>query len=153
MPPSLVTPLATDKTMQDEFQPVRYDIHHSSGSEVFEPDEMGRFVGYTDFLAARSSRDHWKGKAARWEAEAKSQENVIQNLERLLKESYAEADTLRASILNAKADVKRLTSIIDLNTDDKGRDLRALTEENARLRERLQCLGEPLTAPLTRYQR
>jgi len=112
--------------MQDDFQPVRYDTHHSSGSEVFEPDEMGRFVGYTDFLAARSSRDHWKGKAARWEAEAKSQENVIQNLERLLNDAYAEGERLRA-------DVKRLTSIIDHNTDDKGRELRALTEENIRL--------------------
>ena len=126
-PPSLDTRLATDNTtMQDDFQPVRYDTHHSSGSEVFEPDEMGRFVGYTDFLAARSSRDHWKGKAARWEAEAKSQENVIQNLERLLNDAYAEGERLRA-------DVKRLTSIIDHNTDDKGRELRALTEENIRL--------------------
>ena len=126
-PPSLDTRLATDNTtMQDDFQPVRYDTHHSSGSEVFEPDEMGRFVGYTDFLAARSSRDHWKGKAARWEAEAKSQENVIHNLERLLNDAYAEGERLRA-------DVKRLTSIIDHNTDDKGRELRALTEENIRL--------------------
>lgn len=32
-----------------------------------------------------------------------------------------------------KADVKRLTSIIDINTDDKGRNLLALTNENARL--------------------
>lgn len=132
--------------MQDEFEPIRYDTHHASGEERFEPSQNGRFVGYTDFLAARGSRDHWKGKAGRWEAEAKSQENVIQNLERLLNDAYAEAERLRA-------DVKRLTSIIDINTDDKGRDLRSVTDENARLRERLQCLGEPLTAPLTRYQR
>lgn len=144
MPPSLVTPLATDKTMQDDFQPVRYIISGYDASKDANPS--GDLVAYTDFLAARSSRDHWKGKAARWEAEAKSQESVIQHLEVSISQSCKEVERLRA-------DVKRLTSIIDLNTDDKGRDLRALTEEVARLRERLQCLGEPLTAPLTRYQR
>lgn len=112
--------------MQDDFTPTRFDLHHSSGEGRIEPSEQGSYVGYTDFLVARHSRDHWKSKASRWEAEAKQQELCIQNVEKLLVDAYAECEALRA-------DVKRLTSIIDLNTDDKGRDLRKLTEDGERL--------------------
>lgn len=112
--------------MQDDFTPTRFDLHHASGEGRIEPDDYGMFVGYTDFLVARQSRDHWKSKAERWEAEAKNQERCIQNVENLLCEAHKESEALRA-------DIKRLTSIIDLNTDDKGRDLRKLTEDGERL--------------------
>lgn len=130
--------------MNDDFTPVRYDIFFASGSAEQKPHDEGRLVYYSDFLVAKQSRDHWKGKAHRWEAEAKSQENVIQNLDRLLHDAYAEADKLRA-------DVRRLSSIIDLNTDDTGRNLRQVTDENIRLRERLACLGEPVVGNLNLY--
>lgn len=130
--------------MTDDFTPVRYDIFFASGSAEQKPHDEGRLVYYSDFLVAKQSRDHWKGKAHRWEAEAKSQENVIQNLDRLLHDAYAEADKLRA-------DVRRLSSIIDLNTDDTGRNLRQVTDENIRLRERLACLGEPVVGNLNLY--
>jgi predicted RNase H-like nuclease (RuvC/YqgF family) len=93
------------------------------------------FVGYTDFLVARQSRDHWKSKAERWEAEAKSQERCIQNVENLLVEAHKESEALRA-------DIKRLTSIIDLNTDDKGRDLVALTQRNGELIQMLAHIND-----------
>jgi hypothetical protein len=112
--------------MQDDFTPVRYDLHHASGEGLIQPDDQGLYVGYTDFLTARHSRDHWKGKASRWEAEAKQQEACIQNVEKLLCDAYKECEALRA-------DVKRLTSIIDHNTDDKGRDLRQANEDIVRL--------------------
>ena len=133
MPPSLDTRSVTaNTTMTDDFIPSRYDVMFSSGTGEMKPHDEGRLVYYSDFLIAKQSREHWKGKAARWEAEAKSQENVIQNLDRLLHDAYAESERLRA-------DVKRLTSIIDHNTDDKGRDLRAAHEENIRL---LQVLAD-----------
>lgn len=112
--------------MQDDFTPTRFDLHHSSGEGRIEPSEQGSYVGYTDFLVARHSRDHWKSKASRWEAEAKQQELCIQNVEKLLCDAYKECEALRA-------DVKRLTSIIDLNTDDNGRDLRQVSENTNRL--------------------
>ena len=118
--------------MQDDFTPTRFDLHHSSGEGRIEPDDYGMFVGYTDFLVARQSRDHWKSKASRWEAEAKQQELCIQNVEKLLVEAHKECEALRA-------DVKRLTSIIDLNTDDKGRDLNRATLDAIRL---IKAMGE-----------
>lgn len=125
--------------MQDDFTPVRYDIHHASGEATLTQHGEGRFVGYSDFLVAFQSREHWKGKASRWEAEAKSQELCIQNVENLLCESHKECESLRAEVVRLQADVKRLTSIIDHNTSDEGRDLRSLTEENIRL---LQVLAD-----------
>lgn len=119
--------------MQDDFTPIRYDIHHASGEGRIEPSEGGMYVGYLDFLVARQSRDHWKSKAERWLGEAQNQERCIQNVEGLLTESYKEVETLRAEVARLQADVKRLTSIIDLNTDDKGRDLNRLSEDGERL--------------------
>lgn len=137
--------------MTDDFTPVRYDIFFASGTAEQKTHPEGRFVYYSDFLVARQSRDHWKGKASRWEAEAKSQETVIQNLDRLLHDAYAEQDKLRAECVRLTKTEKRLTSIIDCNTDDTGRDLRQVTEENIRLRERLACLGEPVVGSLSLY--
>ena len=119
--------------MQDDFTPIRYDLHHASGEGRIEPSEGGMYVGYLDFLVARQSRDHWKSKAERWLGEAQNQERCIQNVEGLLTESYKEVETLRAEVARLQADVKRLTSIIDLNTDDKGRDLNRLSEDGERL--------------------
>jgi hypothetical protein len=119
--------------MQDDFTPIRYDLHHASGEGRIEPSEGGLYVGYLDFLVARQSRDHWKSKAERWLGEAQNQERCIQNVEGLLTESYKEAETLRAEVARLQADVKRLTSIIDLNTSDDGRDLVALTQRNGEL--------------------
>jgi response regulator RpfG family c-di-GMP phosphodiesterase len=137
--------------MTDDFTPVRYDIFFASGTAEQKTHPEGRFVYYSDFLVARQSRDHWKGKASRWEAEAKSQETVIQNLDRLLHDAYAESDKLRAECVHLTATEKRLSSIIDLNTDETGRNLRQVTEENIRLRERLACLGEPVVGSLSLY--
>ncbi len=130
--------------MQDDYTPVRYDIHHSSGEATLNHHPEGRFVCYTDFLVAKQSREHWKGKVARWEGEAKSQEIVVQNLERLLNDAYKDTDNARTHIgrLNLEIDrlngeVKRLTSIIDHNTSDEGRNLKQVTEENIRLRQML----------------
>ena len=123
--------------MQDDYTPVRYDIHHSSGEATLNHHPEGRFVCYTDFLVAKQSREHWKGKVARWEAEAKSQEIVIQNLERLLNDAYKDTDKARTEIGRLNGEVKRLTSIIDHNTSDEGRDLKQVTEENIRLRQML----------------
>jgi hypothetical protein len=123
--------------MQDDYTPVRYDIHHSSGEATLNHHPEGRFVCYTDFLVAKQSREHWKGKVARWEAEAKSQEVVIQNLERLLNDAYKDTDKARTEIGRLNGEVKRLTSIIDHNTSDEGRDLKQVTEENIRLRQML----------------
>jgi hypothetical protein len=123
--------------MQDDYTPVRYDIHHSSGEATLNHHPEGRFVCYTDFLVARQSREHWKSKVARWEGEAKSQEIVIQNLERLLNDAYKDTDKARTEIGRLNGEVKRLTSIIDHNTSDEGRDLKQVTEENIRLRQML----------------
>lgn len=123
--------------MQDDYTPVRYDIHHSSGEATLNHHPEGRFVCYTDFLVAKQSREHWKGKVARWEAEAKSQEIVVQNLERLLNDAYKDTDKARTEIGRLNLEVKRLTSIIDHNTSDEGRDLKQVTEENIRLRQML----------------
>jgi hypothetical protein len=123
--------------MQDDYTPVRYDIHHSSGEATLNHHPEGRFVCYTDFLVAKQSREHWKGKVARWEGEAKSQEIVIQNLERLLNDAYKDTDKARTEIGRLNLEVKRLTSIIDHNTSDEGRDLKQVTEENIRLRQML----------------
>ena len=123
--------------MQDDYTPVRYDIHHSSGEATLNHHPEGRFVCYTDFLVAKQSREHWKGKVARWEGEAKSQEIVIQNLERLLNDAYKDTDKARTEIGRLNLEVKRLTSIIDHNTSDEGRNLKQVTEENIRLRQML----------------
>lgn len=123
--------------MQDDYTPVRYDIHHSSGEATLNHHPEGRFVCYTDFLIAKQSREHWKGKVARWEGEAKSQENVIQNLERLLNDAYKDTDKARTEIGRLNLEVQRLTSIIDHNTSDEGRNLKQVTEENIRLRQML----------------
>ncbi|NBO52209.1 MAG: hypothetical protein EBU83_02060 [bacterium] len=123
--------------MQDDYTPVRYDIHHSSGEATLNHHPEGRFVCYTDFLVAKQSREHWKGKVARWEGEAKSQENVIQNLERLLNDAYKDTDKARTEIGRLNLEVQRLTSIIDHNTSDEGRNLKQVTEENIRLRQML----------------
>jgi hypothetical protein len=139
--------------MTDDFTPVRYDIFFASGTAEQKTHPEGRFVYYSDFLVAKQSREHWKGKASRWEAEAKSQENVIQNLDRLLHDAYAEQDKLRAECVRLTATEKRLSTIIDCNTDDTGRDLRQVTEENLRLRERLACLGEPVVGNLNLYSK
>lgn len=112
--------------MEDTFKPIRYDTNNSAGSPSLTEHSEGRFVGYTDFLVARQSREHWKSKADRWEREAKNQETAIQSLEKHLNRAYKEMEELRA-------DIKRLTSIIDLNTDDKGRDLNRLSEDGERL--------------------
>ena len=123
--------------MQEDYTPIRYDIHYSSGEATLNQHDEGRFVGYSDFLVAKQSREHWKGKAARWEAEAQSQERVIQNLERLLNDAYKDTDKARTEIGRLLGEVKRLTTIIDCNTSDEGRDLKQVTEENIRLRQML----------------
>ena len=112
--------------MEDTFKPIRYDTNNSDGSTSLTEQGEGRFVGYTDFLVARQSREHWKSKADRWEREAKNQETAIQSLEKHLNRAYKEMEELRA-------DIKRLTSIIDLNTSDEGRDLRNIAERNVEL--------------------
>ena len=123
--------------MQDDFNPERFSITHASGEPTLVPAPEGEWVAWINFLIAKQSRDHWKHKVARWEAEAKSQETVIQNLERLLSTSYNETENARTEIERLRADVKRLTSIIDHNTSDDGRDLRRVTEDNIRLRQML----------------
>lgn len=112
--------------MEDTFKPIRYDTNNFDGSTSLTEQGEGRFVGYTDFLVARQSREHWKSKADRWEREAKNQETAIQSLEKHLNRAYKEMEELRA-------DIKRLTSIIDLNTSDEGRDLRNIAERNVEL--------------------
>ena len=129
--------------MQDDFNPARFDLHHSSGEGRIEPSEQGSYVGYTDFLVARHSRDHWKSKAERWEAEAKNQELCIQNVENSLCDAHRINEALRA-------DIKRLTSIIDLNTDDKGRDLHQATERNVELIQMLAQINDLTFKAITR---
>jgi len=104
--------------MQDDFTPVRYDLHHASGEGRIEADDQGLYVGYTDFLTARHSRDHWKARAARWEAEAKNQERVIQNLESVLRDAHAREDALKSKLaqtLVSENELRLVQMLADIN--------------------------------------
>lgn len=123
--------------MQDDFSPERFSLCNALGEHIFTLTPDGEWVSWTNFLVAKQSRDHWKGKAARWEQEAKSQEIAIQNTQKQLEAAYAQGEQYRLENERLARDVKRLTSIIDLNTSDNGRDLRQVTEDNIRLRQML----------------
>jgi hypothetical protein len=134
--------------MQDDFTPERFSLCNALGEHIFTLNPDGEWVSWTNFLVAKQSREHWKSKAERWEQEAQNQERCIQNVENLLCDSHKDADALRAEIARLQADVKRLTSIIDHNTSDNGRDLRQVTEDNIRLRQTLADICSIASKPV-----